>query len=125
MRSSFKPAMALAFAAMFGFPGANNAYSQTQHAICHNYLVKGKMASAAKQSKAKERARDKWFEKVVSIKGGRWGNWRIAKQKEYLCGYAGRWYCNARAQPCLKAASTHGLDTKPANPGSTTRKPIK
>lgn len=93
--------------------------AQASPAICHDYLVTGKTASAASISKAKERARSKWSDKAVSVKGGRWGSWRIARQKKYLCSRAGLIYCQARAVPCLKAAtsSTGGPipKTKPAS----------
>lgn len=91
---------------------------QASPAICHNYIVTGKTASAASVSKAKERARAKWSDKAVSVKGGRWGSWRIAKQKQYLCGRAGLVYCKAKAVPCLTAASSSSgpiSKTKPAN----------
>lgn len=70
-------------------------------AICHNYIVTGARASGVREAKAKQRARKKWRDKAVSIKGGRWGDWSIASSKSYDCRRAGIWYCNARAVPCL------------------------
>jgi hypothetical protein len=83
---------------------------------CHNYYVTGKTASAAKRSKAEKRARSKWSAKAVSVKGGRWGDWNIAKSKGYTCWRAGLYYCKAKAVPCLyrKASSGNGTQ-KPIN----------
>ncbi|MEZ5809881.1 MAG: hypothetical protein R3D45_00575 [Rhizobiaceae bacterium] len=86
---------------------------------CHNYRVTGKQASAGKLSKARQRARDKWSSKAVSVKGSRWGDWSIALDKEYICSRAGLYYCKAKAAPCLYRKSR---ETKPAYPGAT--KPI-
>lgn len=68
---------------------------------CHNYLVRGKKASAVKKSKAKKKARKKWSKKAVSVMGPRSGNWDIATHKDYQCVRAGIWYCKAIAVPCM------------------------
>lgn len=99
----------------YGTAGATAATTD----YCHNYRITGKQASAAKLSKAKQRARSKWSDKVFSIKGGHWGSWNIALDKEYICGRAGLYYCKAKAAPCLYRKSR---ETKPAYPGAT--KPI-
>lgn len=93
-------ATCLAATALVALPVVTSS-TATAAAICHNYIVTGSRASGVRQSKAKQRARKKWRDKAVSVKGGRWGDWSIASHKSYDCRRAGIWYCNAKAVPCL------------------------
>ncbi|MEM7399920.1 MAG: hypothetical protein AAF354_13420, partial [Pseudomonadota bacterium] len=97
----------LAFAsAMLASGLAATPAAATQY--CHNYVVTGDHASGATLSAAKERARRKWSEKAVAVYTTRGGNWTIASDKEYQCGRAGIFYCQARAVPCLNRAKANG-----------------
>jgi hypothetical protein len=86
--------------------------AQLAAARCYNDFVKGKTASAAKKSKAKQWARGKWSSKAVSTIGGRDGGWSLARQKHYECAYAARWYCKAIAVPCMFAVKSTGNGTQ-------------
>ena len=83
---------------------------------CHNYRITGKKVSAAKLADAHKKARSKWSSKAVSLKGGHWGDWGIALDKEYICSRAGLYYCQAKAAPCLYRKAR---ETKPAYPNQT------
>ena len=94
--------------------GATSASAAPQE-YCHSHYVTGKQASGAKLSKAKQRARSKWSNKAESVFGSRGGNWQIARHKQYLCGRAGLYYCQAKAVPCMSRGPSSGGSQKPIN----------
>lgn len=60
-----------------------------------------KIASGARKSKAKERARRKWNDYAMRLMGTSRANWNNAKYRGYHCNRKGIWYCRAIATPCI------------------------
>lgn len=72
--------------------------------FCHGHKsVTGRTGIASKQSKAKERARRKWRERVRWLMPWSWGqaDWGKAKERSYSCKKKhGTWRCKASGIPC-------------------------
>ncbi len=72
--------------------------------FCHGHkTVTGRTGIATKRSKAEQRARRKWRERVRWLMPWSWGQaeWSKAKQRAYKCGKKhGTWRCKASAIPC-------------------------
>lgn len=83
--------------------------------VCHITQIPGHYASGARKSKAVERAIRKWAGEVAKVKGGRWNNWNLAKNKHIDCGsgFATIKKCIVYAVPCLSRRSS--TKTKPIN----------
>ena len=83
--------------------------------VCHITQIPGHYASAARLSKAKERAIRQWAGEVARVKGSRWNDWTLAKNTYIDCGagFATIKKCIAYAVPCLSRRSS--TKTKPVN----------
>ena len=73
-------------------------------AFCKSAIV-GAVSVRARQSKAKQRARDKWVNAVRHRYGNRYANPHFADARHYHCRHKlGTWRCRYSGRPCNQSS---------------------